>query len=246
MPYKCFVVMPTGAYGNFSEKDLSQRFSQFLKPAIETAYEDVYNDRGIQVIRSDKSFTNREVTDDIYEHLIYSDLVVVDISSNNANVFYEYGIRAAISPDYIVLRDKESSDKVPFDVSSVRHLSYSRDEDIDILAKKISKTLHAAKEGLLESPIEKIKKSTVNKGISKITSTLFLSKDFFESIFKAIPQNGSEPSPMALLQVLMSSQKVIADAGHSKHIESLIFGILEHQDSFNNLKSSLKNIFKPN
>lgn len=89
----CFVVM------GFREKtdpisgktfDLDKSYRILIKPAVEAA--------GATCIRADE-IVHAEVIDvPMYEQLLEADLVVADLSTLNANAFFELGVRYALRP----------------------------------------------------------------------------------------------------------------------------------------------------
>ena len=89
----CFVVM------GFREKtdpisgktfDLDKSYRILIKPAVEAA--------GATCVRADE-IVHAEVIDvPMYEQLLEADLVVADLSTLNANAFFELGVRYALRP----------------------------------------------------------------------------------------------------------------------------------------------------
>jgi hypothetical protein len=84
---------------------------------------------------------------DMFQMLIAHDVVIADISIENANVFYELGIRHGLRPKgTILLRFPTSGRDVPFDLKTDRYIAYDRDQPaatVDLLAKSIRDTLNA-------------------------------------------------------------------------------------------------------
>ncbi len=68
------------------------------------------------------------IRSDMLERLVGSDLVIVDISLSNPNVFYELGIRHGMrSRGTLLIRDRRSAasgDRVPFNLQTERYLEY--------------------------------------------------------------------------------------------------------------------------
>jgi MAP3K TRAFs-binding domain len=120
MPDKptCFVVM------GFREKtdpisgktfDLDKSYRILIKPAVEAA--------GATCVRADE-IVHAEVIDvPMYEQLLKADLVVADLSTLNANAFFELGVRYALRPRATVAI-AESGFKNPFDTNHISTLSY--------------------------------------------------------------------------------------------------------------------------
>ena len=83
----------------------------------------------------------------IIKELETADLVLCDMSTLNANVFFELGIRTSLNKPACMVKD-ELTDKVPFDTSIVNYHTYSgalrtweRDQEVQKLAEHIKDTL---------------------------------------------------------------------------------------------------------
>ena len=120
---KLFVAMPYGAVAGFLDQDdpQTQREIQFdevwegvIKPAIPPGWEakraDELHEPGI----IDRLYT---------EWLLEADVVLADLTFFNPNVFYELGIRQALSKKSTVLIAQKSS-ALPFDVRNQSVVSY--------------------------------------------------------------------------------------------------------------------------
>jgi hypothetical protein len=84
---------------------------------------------------------------DMFQMLITHDLVIADISIDNANVFYELGIRHGLRPKgTILLRFPTSGKDVPFDLKTDRYIEYDREKPagaVGLLARSIKDTVSA-------------------------------------------------------------------------------------------------------
>jgi hypothetical protein len=96
--------------------DFDAVYSQLIAPAIEEA--------GLVPVRADKELAGGIIHKPMFERLIICDFAVADLSSANANVFYELGIRHAIKPYSTVLVFYSDGSRLPFDVSLLRGLPY--------------------------------------------------------------------------------------------------------------------------
>ena len=116
----CFVLMPFGdktdASGNIIKFDAV--YEQIIKPAIESA--------GLAPIRADEEPTGGIIHKPMYERLILCDFAVADLTTANANVFYELGVRHAVRPGSTVLLYMKEG-RLPFDVAGLRSLPYDID-----------------------------------------------------------------------------------------------------------------------
>src|ERR1044072_7376271 len=74
------------------------------------------------------SLKQGNIRTEMFQRLLTADVVIVDISISNANVFYELGIRHALRNKRTFMIRCSSSDlppdDVPFDLRTDRYLSY--------------------------------------------------------------------------------------------------------------------------
>lgn len=118
----CFVLMPFGqktdAAGNSVNFD--RVYHEIIEPAIEQA--------GLESIRADEEMTGGIIHKPMFERLILCEYAVADLSTANANVFYELGLRHAVRPWSTVLMFAEGG-RLPFDVALLRALPYKLASD---------------------------------------------------------------------------------------------------------------------
>ncbi|HMK24993.1 MAG TPA: TRAFs-binding domain-containing protein [Chitinophagaceae bacterium] len=118
----CFIIMPFGkkkdADGN--EIDFDEIYELLIHPAIDVAEMDP--------VRADEETVNGIIHKPMYERLILCDYAVADLTTANANVFYELGIRHAVKP-YTTITIFASGSKLPFDLNAVRCLPYDYDKE---------------------------------------------------------------------------------------------------------------------
>ena len=60
----------------------------------------------------------------MFERLILCEYAVADLTTANANVFYELGVRHAVRPFSTVLLFAEGGSRLPFDVAPLRAMPY--------------------------------------------------------------------------------------------------------------------------
>jgi len=99
------------------------------------------------------SLKQGNIRTDMFYRLLTADVVIVDISINNANVFYELGIRHALrNKRTFLIRGSGmhpavgalAADDVPFDLKTDRYLSYPHDNPaaaLDTLTEALRQTL---------------------------------------------------------------------------------------------------------
>ncbi|HSB69263.1 MAG TPA: hypothetical protein VLT62_08040 [Candidatus Methylomirabilis sp.] len=123
---KAFVIMPFA-----SELD-------FVHKVIQTTVEDY----GINCVRADQIAISRPVMDDVKAEIAAADLVIVDFTGKNPNVYYEAGLADAWKKDWIVLA--QSSEDMTFDVRHIRSIRYTNTMGADAnLAKDLGNALVA-------------------------------------------------------------------------------------------------------
>ena len=96
-------------------------------PELEPVYTDlikrVFVDHGFDVQRADDIESQQIILKDIVQLIYSSDLIVADLTDNNANVYYELGIAHAFEKPVILTT--QNLDEVPFDLRPYRILVYS-------------------------------------------------------------------------------------------------------------------------
>lgn len=80
---------------------------------------------------------------EIIRHLEQADLVLADLSSHNANVFFELGIRTSLNRPVVLVKDRRTSE-IPFDLGTINVLTYGEslapwvlDEEVKRLAEHV-------------------------------------------------------------------------------------------------------------
>ena len=112
-----FVIMPFGKKkgGDGSLFDFNAIYTQLIKPTLEMA--------GFEAFRADEETTSGDILTDMFQELLLADLCLVDMSIDNANVFYELGIRHAFRKRGIV-HIQAGRAYMPFDIFNVRTIPY--------------------------------------------------------------------------------------------------------------------------
>jgi hypothetical protein len=109
----CFVVMGFGKKTDFQTGrvlDLNKSYQYMIKPAAESA--------GLECIRADEIVHSGIIDVPMYRQLLTADVVIADLSTSNANAFYELGVRHALRP-YTTITIAESKLIYPFDVNHI-------------------------------------------------------------------------------------------------------------------------------
>src|SRR5499433_1490885 len=113
----CFVLMPFGSKPDSTRTliDFDAIYTNLIKPAIEEA--------GLEPLRADEEMAGGIIHKPMFERLILCEFAVADLTTANANVFYELGLRHAVRPWSTVLIFAEGG-RLPFDVALLRALPY--------------------------------------------------------------------------------------------------------------------------
>ena len=112
----CFVISPIGRNGSEIQNRFKDVLEFIIRPAIASAgYE-------MSVIRADDMNRPGSFIKDILQQLLDSYVVIADLTTQNPNVFYELGVRHALSPRTILIA--QTADDIPSDLREYRTIVY--------------------------------------------------------------------------------------------------------------------------
>ena len=147
----CFVLMPFGQKPDASGAiiDFDKVYNELIAPAIREA--------GLEPLRADEEMTGGIIHKPMFERLILCEYAVADLTTANANVFYELGIRHAVRPWSTVMLFAEGS-RLPFDVGLLRAMPYTLSaagvpEKVNETKSALAKRLRAARDRAADSPL---------------------------------------------------------------------------------------------
>ncbi len=147
----CFVLMPFGKKKDSKgrEIDFDVIYNELIKPAIVAA--------DMEPIRADEEMVGGIIHKPMFERLLMCEYAIADLSIENANVYYELGIRHAARP-HSTLSIFNSDITLPFDIRPLRALPYHLDTNQQLSNKKndkqaITKWLNAARKPSTDSPL---------------------------------------------------------------------------------------------
>lgn len=112
----CFVVSPIGSDGSDSHKTFREILDYVIKPAVKQSGFDM------RVVRADDIERPGSFIKDILDQLLDSYVVIADLTGQNPNVFYELGVRHALSPRTILIA--QSMKDIPSDLREYRAIVY--------------------------------------------------------------------------------------------------------------------------
>lgn len=125
----CFVIMPIADHPDYEKGHFKRVYEYLIKPACEAA--------GYEAIRADDSKASHMIMFDILKKIVECDMAICDLTTKNANVFYELGLRQAFNKKTILITD--GKEKAPFDISGFRYVEYSSSLRIDEVNNDIVK-----------------------------------------------------------------------------------------------------------
>jgi hypothetical protein len=123
----CFIIMPIADHPDYEKGHFNRVYDYLIKPACVRA--------GYQPIRADDSKASHMIMFDILKKIMECDMAICDLSSKNANVFYELGLRQAFNKKTILITD--GRDKAPFDISGFRYVPYTPTLRVDSVEREI-------------------------------------------------------------------------------------------------------------
>ncbi len=133
----CFVIMPFGGY-------FDQYYTDIYKPSIEA--------NGLVSLRVDSLLKPSTIVSDIWELTNSSKIMLADLTGINPNVMYELGLAHAIAKPTILI--SETIDSVPYDLRSIRVLTFDKNETG--WDEKLRKNLTQSIAETLTSPIDSV------------------------------------------------------------------------------------------
>ncbi len=123
---KAFVIMPFASELNFVYRVIVQTVESY----------------DIDCVRADEIAVSRPIMDDVKAQIAEADLVIVDFTGKNPNVYYEAGLADAWKKDWIVIA--QSPDDMTFDVRHIRSIRYANTMGADQqLERDLQKALGA-------------------------------------------------------------------------------------------------------
>src|ERR1700685_3497917 len=120
----CFVIMPIGdpSVDQAHFDKMENIYSEWIKPTVESIQRSDSPGSFLRCHRADKEVGPGDIVEHVIESLINSRIVIVDLTGKTANVFYELGVRHAVSNSTILLA--EGTEHIPFDLRTLRAIVY--------------------------------------------------------------------------------------------------------------------------
>lgn len=178
----CFVLMPFGRKTDASglQIDFDQVYDRLFAPAL--------LDAGMQPLRADEEQVGGIIHKPMFERLILCEYALADLTTANANVFYELGVRHGIRPHTTVLVFAEGG-RLPFDVAPLRAAPYrlSREgvpEDLEKSKRELIRLLREARQAKTDSPVFQLIEGFPPPDISHMKTDVFRERVQYSSQMK--------------------------------------------------------------
>jgi hypothetical protein len=151
----------------------------FVLMPFDAAFDDVYQlgikesaaALGINAERVDKQIFQEGILEKIYREIDLADIIIADMSGQNANVFYEVGYAHAKNKMCILMTSH--ADDIPFDLKHHRHIVYGK--SVTDLREALTDDLIWAK-----SEIKKLTASRIEVELKSAYGSLEKNKHFAE------------------------------------------------------------------
>jgi hypothetical protein len=139
----CFVVMPFASpQGTY--------YAKVYEPAIRKA--------GLRPVRADDDiFHTGKIIDQIWAGITAAKVLVAELTTRNANVFYELGLAHALKKPVVLISSNEAD--VPFDLHHIRVIYYDVTDPfwgaklVDKVAENILSALKNPEEAIFQGPV---------------------------------------------------------------------------------------------
>ena len=133
----CFVMMPFG-------DPFDLYYERVYRPAIEAA--------GLESVRADDLFRPSAIVADLWKMIQESTVLLAELTTKNATVFYELGLAHAIGKPVVLI--SETMADVPFDLQQLRVISYNQADPK--WGDKLTGKVTAALTETLATPVEAV------------------------------------------------------------------------------------------
>ncbi len=136
------------------------------------------------------------IREDMFHRLLTADLVLVDLSIHNANVYYELGLRHAFRDKHTFMLRCEGLSNYPFDLQTDRYFTYDQKDP----AKSLAKLITALEETIMsERPDSPVYQLLPNLQANDRSRFLLPPREFAEAVERA--KKVESPGDLRLLAV---------------------------------------------
>jgi hypothetical protein len=191
---QCFVICPIGGTGSPIRRATDGLLDVVIGPVLQKL--------GFDMFVAHRIDSSGSISRQIIEHLIEDDLVVADLTTLNANVMYELGVRHSARKATVIIA--EVGTVLPFDVATERTIFYTNDmtggRDLASHLERVA--TQAIADTPPDNPIYRVIESNlIKESTSKIdhdTTQLILKRlDQFEQVISSKTFNSSSAWPIS-------------------------------------------------
>jgi hypoxanthine phosphoribosyltransferase len=120
----CYVLMPFGLHGEYirGKDEADYIYNRLIHPSIEKAFDGPVGTK-VLLHREIDNLRSGAIMRSIVQRIASADIVIVDLTGNNPNVFFELGIRYVLQRNVTILLLQDGIE-APFDLHHLRHLRY--------------------------------------------------------------------------------------------------------------------------
>lgn len=113
-PKTCFVMMPISDAEGYPVGHFAEVFSELIKPAVSEA--------GYECVLATSTGSAHMIQLEVVTKIATAPLCICDLSTNNPNVLFEYGLRQAFDLPTVLIKDDKT--RRIFDLSGFRDIEY--------------------------------------------------------------------------------------------------------------------------
>lgn len=132
----CFVIMPISDHPDYDDGHFKRVYDHIISPACKKA--------GYKPVIATDSKASNLIMFNILKNIVECDMAICDLSTKNANVFYELGLRQAFNKKTILITD--GKEREPFDITGFRYVKYSPSLRIDTVQRNVNDIADMLKE----------------------------------------------------------------------------------------------------
>ena len=178
-------------------------FYLYLKRYLEENY-------GFRVERGDASVLTKPLMEKIREQILRADLVIGDVTGNNANVFYELGLAHAAGKPILFLT-QNPPEQTPVDIRQFEFIRYDLGKHDELLAKldnAVRNEFGQRYEGLFEKARDFLQRFNTDTGLNCRQKQL---DDFQALVMRGEQTGGIPPEDQEEILAQFLLPKIISD-----------------------------------
>jgi hypothetical protein len=176
--------------------DFDAVYQQILAPAIAAA--------GMDPLRADEEQVGGVIHKPMFERLVLCPYAVADLTTGNANVAYELGVRHAVRPWRTVIAFADGT-RLPFDVAPLRGLPYRLGADgkpdaahVAADRQALTTRLRQSKDAATDSPLFQLLDGMSPPDVSRLKTDVFRDRVDYSRKIKAQVQHARAAGVAAL------------------------------------------------